>query len=118
MKTAFVAVLMLLTTVGFAYADSPVAFRLGSGNHDVIPGDRDVCWSEPVDLEADAITSEIINEFGIVSECANDFILEGNLITKAIFWGEWEGVSDCQPPQETPASTSSSTRMSPASRAP
>jgi hypothetical protein len=100
MKATFAAVLMLLTAV--AHADGPVALRPGGGGHDLLPGGRDACWSEPPDLEGNAISSEIINDFGIVTECANDFVLGGNLITKATFWGEWEGMQDCQPPQPTP----------------
>lgn len=102
MKATSVSLLMLLVLAPLAQADVPVIHRPGSGDHNVVSGGRDVCWSEPADLEGDAYSSEIIDMYGLVTECANDFILEGNLITKVIFWGEWEGVPNCEPPQATP----------------
>jgi hypothetical protein len=38
--------------------------------------DPDACWADPVDLEGQGVSSEIIEDLGVESEVANDFILD------------------------------------------
>ncbi len=84
-KFAFV-IAMSLVFVGAAMA-APVAFEPGPGGPpNVVPSGRDVCWSEPADLNGLIASSEQILAFGLESEVANDFVPTGN-ISHVTFWG-------------------------------
>jgi hypothetical protein len=48
-------------------------------------------------------TSELIDDFGLESEIANDFLVGGDLITKAIWWaGEYNPMYPCRQTWPTP----------------
>lgn len=87
--SVFVLALVMTTCAATSRAaDTPTMSSPGSGEHRVVPGNRDLCWSEPVDLEAGKISSEIIGMYGLESEIANDFILESDAyVTLAIGYG-------------------------------
>ena len=103
MKTLAGILIMCLFVVGASGADAPIPYVPASGGHNVVPGGRDVCWSEPADLNGLIGTSEIISMFGLQSELANDFQVAGNVITKAVWWGGQYGMpTPCQPAWPTP----------------
>ena len=101
----FLAVMAIIcaASTGSALADVPVTWTgPGSGGHNPAPGGRDVCWSEPGDLEGILGSSELIDMFGLESEIANDFVVDGELITKATWWGDQYGTALCAPEWPTP----------------
>jgi hypothetical protein len=83
---ALTPLLCVLTVILAGLADaSPVMRSPGGGSGRQVPGSRDVCWSEPPDLQDRKITSEIIDALGLESELANDFTLDADAtITRAI----------------------------------
>ena len=82
----FAFVLALCFVAGTAMA-SPVAFQAGPGGPaNVVPSGRDVCWSEPADLNGLIASSEQILAFGLETEIANDFVPTGN-VSHVTFWG-------------------------------
>jgi hypothetical protein len=87
-----------LFLAGMAEA-SPVMRSPGSGGGRQIPASRDVCWSEPADLGDARISSEIIGQYGLESEVANDFVLEfDTTVTKAIGYGGYYNWTPGDPP--------------------
>jgi hypothetical protein len=103
MKTFVAGLVLCLSAVGTSGADVPIPYVPASGGHNVVPGGRDACWSEPADLNGLIGTSEIIDTYGLVSELANDFVVTGGIITKTIWWGGQYGVSvPCMPEWPTP----------------
>jgi hypothetical protein len=64
-----------------------------------LPPNPDACWSEPPDLEGYLITSEVLYDFGVWSETADDFFLEDNgAITRVRWWGGYYNtVVPCDP---------------------
>ncbi len=84
-----VFVLALCFVAGTAMADI-MPFQAGPGGPpNVVPSGRDVCWSEPADLNGLIGSSEQILAFGLESELANDFVPTGaeNSICFVTFWG-------------------------------
>ncbi len=82
----FAFVIALCFVAGAALAE-PVSFQAGPGGPpNVVPSGRDVCWSEPADLNGLIASSEQILAFGLESEIANDFVPTDN-ITFVTFWG-------------------------------
>lgn len=58
----------------------------GSGRR--IEPSRDVCWSEPADIDDAKISSDVICQYGLESEVANDFRIDTDgTIVKAIGYG-------------------------------
>ncbi len=103
MKIFAIAILMCGSVSGSVLANTPAVWTgPGSGSHNPAPGGRDVCWSEPGDLDGILGSSEIINLFELESEIANDFVLDGNIITKATWWGGEYGTSRCALEWPTP----------------
>jgi len=97
MKKFAFAVCMLFVA-GSAMA-APTLFSPANGNSNVVPGGRDICWSEPADLAAAKISSEIIAMFGLESELANDFVIAAdNTISKAIGYGGYYNWIQGDPP--------------------
>ncbi len=99
-----ILMILMAITACVAAADSPVSRGNASGREPVAaPGGRDVCWSEPGDLNGFLGSSEIISQFGLESEIANDFTAGEGLITKAIWWaGEYNPSIPCQQTWPTP----------------
>jgi hypothetical protein len=78
------------------------AFVPGSGGHNVVASLRDVCWSEPADLNGLIGSSEQILSQGLESELANDFVPTGSL-SKVTFWGGyWNNSTPCASGITTP----------------
>jgi len=103
MKWLAVVAIIGATTASTTQADGPVSWSgPGSGSHNPAPGGRDVCWSEPGDLDGFLGSSERIDMFGIESEIANDFIVEGDFLTHATWWGGQYGTATCTPEWPTP----------------
>jgi hypothetical protein len=77
MKASFGFLAALVLIVPFhAHADSPVPVWLGIGPPQALPGGRDVVWSQPGDQNGNIVTSEIIDDFALESQTADDFMLE------------------------------------------
>jgi hypothetical protein len=76
-----------------AGATNPEIFHEGSGDGVPAQGGRDVLWSQPGVVDGDKISSEIIDDFGLTSEVAGDFVLacDGTAtITMVTWWGgQW-----------------------------
>ncbi len=72
---------------GTASAEVPSLFQAGSGPPNIVPSGRDVCWSEPADLNGLIASSEQILAFGLESEVANDFVVSNTCIAHVTFWG-------------------------------
>lgn len=55
-----------------------------------LPSALEACFSNPVDLTGGAVSSNIVSEFGLVSEAADDFFLpEDREIIMARWWGHY-----------------------------
>jgi hypothetical protein len=53
-----------------------------------LPPDSAACWSDPAHLDGGGVSSEIIEQVGLESEVANDFILdETRTIAMIRWWG-------------------------------
>jgi len=86
-KLAFVLALGLVFASA-AMAANVSKFQPGTGQHNVLPSGRDVCWSEPPDLEGLIGSSEQILMYALETELANDFTIStDNTIGIARFWG-------------------------------
>jgi len=86
-KFAFVLGLLFVATSAMA-ADAPVAFSPAGSGHNYVPGTREVCWSNPADLNDAKISSEIIGAFGLETELVNDFMLAADAtVTGTIGYG-------------------------------
>jgi hypothetical protein len=80
-------------------AVTPVPLKPRSGPVETVPGSRDVCWSEPVDLNDYTLSSEIIAMFGLESELANDFLVATDaMISHAIGYGGYYNWVPGDPP--------------------
>ncbi len=89
-RTSICLLLTLIIASGSALAANPVAFHAGSGHGVPAQGGRDVLWSQPGLLDGNKISSEIINDFGLVTEVAGDFVIDcdgGVVITSITWWG-------------------------------
>ncbi len=82
---------MSFVAASSAWAMTPIMFVGPSGPPNIAGSSRDACWSEPPDLEGLIASSEIIGQYGLETEVANDFILESaETITLARWWcGYW-----------------------------
>jgi hypothetical protein len=91
----FAFVIALCFVAGSAIA-APVAYQLGSGDPNIVPSGRDVCWSEPADLNGLIGSSEQILAFGLETELANDFVPNDIRIIHATWWGGfWNNTTPC-----------------------
>jgi hypothetical protein len=98
-----IPILSLSAIVLYAVVEAaPVMRSPGSGGGRQVPASRDVCWSEPADLADSKISSEIIGQYGIESEIANDFIIGTDTwVTKAIGYGGYYNWAPGDPPVTT-----------------
>lgn len=78
MRTLASALLLSVALTGIAAASSPIPFSPRSGEANIIPDDRDLCWDEPGDLSGVKVSSEIIAAYALESEVANDFIFDSD----------------------------------------
>jgi hypothetical protein len=94
--------LIALSLVAGAAIAAPTLFVPGSGTPNVVPSGRDVCWSEPADLNGLIGSSEQILAFGLETELANDFVPTGD-ISHGDWWGGfWNNTTPCQSGITTP----------------
>lgn len=92
--------LLCMLAAGAGHATGPpTLFSPAVDGHSYVPGSREVCWSEPVDLNDAKISSEIIGAFGLESELANDFVLsEAYAVSEAIGYGGYYNWVQGDPP--------------------
>jgi hypothetical protein len=81
----------------------PTLFQPGPGGAP-LPPSRDVCWSEPPDLEGLIVSSEVIAMYGIETQAANDFVFDvDQTIRKARWWGGYySNIQACDPGMVAP----------------
>ncbi len=78
-------------------AANPILSAGGGGQPNIVESGRNVCWSEPADLEGVIGSSEVIGQFDLETELANDFILTTDtVITLARWWGGYYDNNGCQ----------------------
>jgi hypothetical protein len=72
-----------------ALDEGPILFQPGIGWLPYTLTDtHDIVWLQEPNLEGLLASSEIIDEFGLESEIANDFILDNSVIlTEVVWWG-------------------------------
>jgi hypothetical protein len=84
----------LLSLCVFLPASAPAVEALfpGFSNGPPMPlrSDTQACWSNPVDLNGGPLSSEIIAEFGLESEAADDFLMNYTReILRVRWWGSF-----------------------------
>jgi len=87
-----------IVIAGTSMAEEPEIMLPGPGGS---PADlnREVLWLDNPDYDANAGSSEIIGEFGLESEIANDFFLQASAtIQKVTWWGTYWGQSEYELP--------------------
>jgi hypothetical protein len=93
-KVALVLVLGLVSTGG-ALAGEP-GLSAGGGGMNVLDTRPDILWSEPPNLDGMIASSEIIQEIGLESEIANDFVLNADAsAVAATWWGAYFNGNGC-----------------------
>jgi len=91
-KFAFVIALCFIAGAALA---QPASYVPASGVPNIVPSGRDVCWSEPADLNGSIGSSEQILAFALETELANDFV-PTDALSKAIWWGGfWSNTVPC-----------------------
>jgi hypothetical protein len=99
MKTLVLVLVLCALAAGFVHAADPLLFSPAVGGHNYVPGGRDICWSEPADLNDAKISSEIIGAYGLESEVANDFMVpDDTLIDVAYGYGGYYNWVPGDPP--------------------
>jgi hypothetical protein len=94
-KVALVLVLGFIAAGG-ALAVNPSLMAGGGGTQNVLNSGRDVVWSEPPDLEGLIASSEVIGQFALETEIANDFFIDHDVsITLARWWGGYYNNNGC-----------------------
>lgn len=104
MKKLFPSVALVLAFIGASLGQAePQLHRPWPSIAPSLPNPN-VCWSEPPDLEGWILTSEVIGDFGLESEVANDFVLdEASTIVRARWWGGYYGnTNPCDPGMAAP----------------
>ncbi len=77
-------------------AANPTLTAGGGGTPNLVESGRNVCWSEPADLNGFIAGSEVIRTLGLESEVANDFTLTPDAtIILARWWGGYMNTNDC-----------------------
>ena len=78
------------------FAANPTMTAGGGGPPNIPASGRNVCWSEPPDLNGLLDSSEVIGHFDLETEIANDFTLSpGATITLARWWGDYYSNNGC-----------------------
>lgn len=98
--SAALGLIFVATSIGQI---DPTFYHYGPGG-DPLPPNPDMCWSEPPDLQGYLVSSEVIGEFGLETETANDFVLDGDgTITVVRWWGGyWTCADSCDPGMSAP----------------
>ncbi len=80
----------MLAVAGVCAASDPIPGGMGSGPPRGGSGNRDASWSQPVDVNGSYVGSEVIGQFGLEDECADDFLVgEAGpvVLTHVTWWG-------------------------------
>lgn len=78
---------------------TPVRSSPRSGPPRPVPPSRDVLYSQPADLNDGKITSEIISQYGLETEVADDFVLTRSaVVTNVVSWGGYYNWEPGDPP--------------------
>ncbi len=94
-KVALVLALSFAATGG-ALAINPTLSGGGGGSSNVLNSGRDIVWSEPPDLEGLIASSEVIGQFALETELANDFYLTyDTVLCYARWWGGYYNNNGC-----------------------
>jgi hypothetical protein len=94
-KIAFVLALSFVVA-GSALAINPSLMAGGGGTQNIVNSGRNVVWSEPVDLEGLIASSEVIGQFALETEIANDFYLTSDAtLCLARWWGGYYNNNGC-----------------------
>ncbi len=94
-KVALVLVLGFIAAGG-ALAINPILSGGGGGSSNVLNSGRNVVWSEPPDLEGLIASSEVIGQFGLETEIANDFYVARDTdVGLARWWGGYYNNNGC-----------------------
>jgi hypothetical protein len=88
MRKLLPLLVLSIVVAGGAFAANPTLHAGGRGAPNVLPHGRDVCWSEPADLEGMIASSEVIGVYALETEIVNDFWFSWDqYITTARWWG-------------------------------
>ncbi len=92
MRIAVIALTIVATVPGLVHGANPTPFALPPGGEPV-GGGRDICWHQFGDENQPIGSSEVIGEYGVVTEIANDFLFSGEFnLGMARWWGGyWNG---------------------------
>ncbi len=104
MRIVLLPTAMGLLFLGASIVQSePTLFKLGPGGVP-LPPNRDVCWSEPPDLEGILASSEVIGEHGLETQAANDFVFEVDRTIQRVRWwgGYYSNIVACDPGMVAP----------------
>ncbi len=95
MKKFTLVLALSFVVAGSAFAINP-NLTGGGGGMNVLDTGRTVLWSEPVNLDGLIASSEIIGQFALETELANDFYLTSDAtILVAIWWGGYYNNNGC-----------------------
>jgi hypothetical protein len=100
MRKVALALVLSFVAAGGALGVNPSIMAGGGGAHNVVDSGRDVCWSEPADLNGLIASSEQMLAYGLETECANDFYftVSQNNLWRARWWGGyWNNAVACDP---------------------
>jgi hypothetical protein len=93
-KVALVLVLSFIAAGG-ALAVNP-SLSAGGGGMNVLDTGRFEIWSEPPNLDGLIASSEVIGEFSLETELANDFFIAGGgILSSARWWGGYYNNNGC-----------------------
>ncbi len=96
MRKVALVLLLSLAVAGGAFAANP-SLSAGGGGMNVLNSGRQVVWSEPPNLEGLIASSEVIGDFGLETEIANDFTIPWSSggIYIARWWGGYYNGNGC-----------------------
>jgi hypothetical protein len=98
MASIFRTFLLVMCGVGLAMAENPIARNPDTGIVEYDWSSDRAMWSEPPDVNGLLGSSEILIEFGIETELANDFVPTEPVITHVTWWGGYyENEIPCEP---------------------
>lgn len=84
MKALCLVLGLIILSAAFVLAQSKSEESMGGPSAD--KDDRDVIWSDPPDFDGVSGSSEIIDEYGLESELANDFLLDLPAAIRCVRW--------------------------------
>jgi hypothetical protein len=101
MKKFVLALALVSIAAGSALAVTELSTP-GTPGGPVIPPNREVCWSQPMNDAMTAVSSEYISASGLESRVANDFSFTADrAIGHATWWGQYYNYSSNMPDAAT-----------------